>query len=206
MKNDFIDNATTSLDGHVLVKDMDSGEVLLDKHNAINYLNVAIAVASLFAGRTDEQTGTGYGIAKIAYGNGGSIVDETTGSIQYLAPNTNTTTGQLHKKTHEKSVANVDTENKIDVQFFENQPYSDIIITSTLDYSEPAQIIDQNGDVVKQDDLDNAAEFDGPYVFDEIGLITDSGLYLTHLTFHPIQKSTNRKIQIIYTLRIKAGG
>lgn len=196
MKNDFIDNATTSLDGHVLVKDMDSGEVLLDKHNAINYLNVAIAVASLFAGRTDEQTGTGYGIAKIAYGNGGSIVDETTGSIQYLAPNTNTTTGQLHNKTYEKSVANVDTENKIDVQFFENQPYSDIIITSTLDYSEP------NG----QDELDNAIAFEDNYVFDEIGLITDSGLYLTHLTFHPIQKSANRKIQIIYTLRIKAGG
>lgn len=196
MKNDFIDNATTSLDGHVLVKDMDSGEVLLDKHNAINYLNVAIAVASLFAGRTDEQTGTGYGIAKIAYGNGGSIVDETTGSIQYLAPNTNTTTGQLHKKTYEKSVANVDTENKIDVQFFENQPYSDIIITSTLDYSEPND----------QDELDNAIAFEDNYVFDEIGLITDSGLYLTHLTFHPIQKSANRKIQIIYTLRIKAGG
>jgi hypothetical protein len=196
MKNDFIDNATTSLDGHVLVKDMDSGEVLLDKHNAINYLNVAIAVASLFAGRTDEQTGTGYGITKIAYGNGGSIVDETTGSIQYLAPNTSTTTGQLHNMTYEKSVANVDTDNKIDVQFFENQPYSDIIITSTLDYSEP------NG----QQDLDNAVEFEGDYVFDEIGLITDSGLYLTHLTFHPIQKSANRKIQIIYTLRIKAGG
>ena len=196
MKNDFIDNATTSLDGHVLVKDMDSGEVLLDKHNAINYLNVAIAVASLFAGRTDEQTGTGYGITKIAYGNGGSIVDETTGSIQYLAPNTNTTTGQLHNKTYEKSVANVDTENKIDVQFFENQPYSDIIITSTLDYSEPND----------QQDLDNAIAFEDNYVFDEIGLITDSGLYLTHLTFHPIQKSANRKIQIIYTLRIKAGG
>jgi len=196
MKNDFIDNATTSLDGHVLVKDMDSGEVLLDKHNAINYLNVAIAVASLFAGRTDEQTGTGYGITKIAYGNGGSIVDETTGSIQYRAPNTDTTTGQLHNKTYEKSVANVDTDNKIDVQFFENQPYSDIIITSTLDYSEP------NG----QQDLDNAQEFEGDYVFDEIGLITDSNLYLTHLTFHPIQKSANRKIQIIYTLRIKAGG
>ena len=196
MKNDFIDNATTSLDGHVLVKDMDSGEVLLDKHDAINYLNVAKAIASLFSGRIDEQTGTGYGITTIAYGNGGSIVDETTGSIQYRAPNTDTTTGQLHNKTYEKSVANVDTDNKIDVQFFENQPYSDIIITSTLDYSEP------NG----QQDLDNAQEFEGDYVFDEIGLITDSNLYLTHLTFHPIQKSANRKIQIIYTLRIKAGG
>jgi len=196
MKNDFIDNTTTSLDGHVLVKDMDSGEVLLDKHNAINYLNVAVAIASLFAGRIDDVSKKGYGITKIAYGNGGSIVNETTGGLQYRAPNTDTTSGQLQNKTYEKSVANVDTDNKIDVQIFENQPYSDIIITSTLDYSEP------NG----QQDLDNAEEFEGDYVFDEIGLVTDSELYLTHLTFHPIQKSANRKIQIIYTLRIKAGG
>lgn len=196
MKNDFIDNTTTSLDGHVLVKDMDSGEVLLDKHNAINYLNVAVAIASLFAGRIDDVSKKGYGITKIAYGNGGSIVNETTGGLQYRAPNTDTTSGQLQNKTYEKSVANVDTDNKIDVQIFENQPYSDIIITSTLDYSEP------NG----QKDLDNAEEFEGDYVFDEIGLVTDSELYLTHLTFHPIQKSANRKIQIIYTLRIKAGG
>jgi hypothetical protein len=36
-------------------------------------------------------------------------------------------------------------------------------------------------------------------------LVTDSGHFLTHIVFHPIQKSMNRKIQVIYTLRISAG-
>ena len=45
------------------------------------------------------------------------------------------------------------------------------------------------------------------FTFNELGLKTKGtsglgkGLLLTHTIFHPVQKSTNRLIQIVYTLR-----
>jgi hypothetical protein len=43
----------------------------------------------------------------------------------------------------------------------------------------------------------------GTYVFDELALYTANSTMLTHVIFHPVQKSANRKIQVIYTLRIR---
>jgi hypothetical protein len=73
--------------------------------------------------------------------------------------------------------------------------FSDIVITSTLDYGEP----------IGQAALDDTADLEGDFVFDEIGLVSQQGRLLTHLIFHPVQKSANRKIQIVYTVRISVG-
>ena len=48
-------------------------------------------------------------------------------------------------------------------------------------------------------------------MFDEIGLFTfptdgsdiDTSTMLTHVIFHPVQKSQNRIIEIVYTVRIQ---
>ena len=47
------------------------------------------------------------------------------------------------------------------------------------------------------------------FIFNELGLKSkgiagrNSGYLLSHIVFHPVQKSANRVIQIIYTLRIR---
>jgi len=67
-----------------------------------------------------------------------------------------------------------------------------------LDYSEP----------VGQEAFDNSQDMDGNFVFDELGLKsyspTGEGKLLTHVVFHPVQKSLNRLLQIDYTIRIQS--
>ena len=67
-----------------------------------------------------------------------------------------------------------------------------------LDYGEP------NG----QDAFDTASATDSAYVFDELGLRSyspdGSGKLITHVIFHPVQKSLNRLIQIDYTVRVQS--
>ena len=59
-----------------------------------------------------------------------------------------------------------------------------------------------------QDAVDNATNADSLYVFDELGLVSYSpsgqGRLLTHVIFHPVQKSLNRLIQIDYTVRVQS--
>ena len=192
------DNSKVSVEGHVLIKDFDSGEILLDKYNAINFQNFALAVAKTMANQLAD--GKGYCISKLAFGYGGTTVD-ASGNITYNEPKVSGETSKgLYTASKDNSVSPaVDLQVAVTtftVNDADNQPYSDLECKVVLDYNFPA-------DAATVDDYDStdSAEF----VFDEIGLITDAGTYLTHLIFHPIQKSKNRKLEIIYTLRIRAG-
>ena len=73
-----------------------------------------------------------------------------------------------------------------------------MFITCLLDYGEPSG----------QDAFDNSTNADGTYIFDELGLksysTTGNSRLLTHVIFHPVQKSLNRLIQIDYTVRIQS--
>jgi len=198
MENNLKDNASALVEGHVLIKDIDTGEVLLNKHNAINFTNMALAMARVLGGEVDSESGLSYVIKKMAFGNGGTLIDGT-GTIEYRSTNTDTEAGALYNKTYEKLVDGTDailpSENTTVVQKFDGLVYSDIVITSTLDYTEPAA----------QATVDNSTNLTGNFAFDEIGLITETGSYISHIIFHPIEKSANRKIQVIYTIRIRAG-
>lgn len=194
----FNDKTTIQVDGHVLIKDVDTDEILLDQHNAINYENISQAIVRLLA---NNQVGSNHDfINKMHFGNGGSSVDGS-GTVTYLSPNTNSATGTLHNKTFEKIVdandAGVDTSttNTMTTSHTSGNLYSDLIVTCTLNYSEPSG----------QDTLDNSTSTNGTYIFDELGLYTATGNLLTHIIFHPIQKSANRQIQVIYTVRVRAG-
>ena len=194
MKQIVDDNSMLGMDGHVLIRDIDTGEVLLNKHNAINFYNMSIALSSLLAKKEDDALGA-FNIATLELGNGGTTIDGS-GNVFYKTPNVATTNSTLYAQTYSKNVvpAVADVQNKIDVTTHAGQVYSDTVVTATLLYAEPAA----QGAI----DNDNGA---GSYVFDEMALQTASGKCLTHLIFHPIEKSANRQLEIIYTIRITAG-
>ena len=187
----------TNIRGFLKIHDPVTGEVFVDKNNAIHYENISICMANTLADRN-----TGY-IYKMAFGNGGSAVDPT-GVITYLPPNTTGQNASLYNETYSKvvddnSAANPDPSNNyLTVLHTSGQVYTDIVTTCLLDYGEPAG----------QQAFDNSTNFNGEYVFDELGLQCWNGsatnlLLITHVIFHPVQKSLNRQIQIDYTLRIQ---
>jgi len=87
----------TSIQGFLKVYDPQSGEVFVDKKNAIHYENISICMANTLA---DRNTGFIY---KMAFGNGGSAVDPT-GVITYLPPNTTGQNASLYNETYSKVV------------------------------------------------------------------------------------------------------
>ena len=183
--------------GHIKITDRNTGEILEDKDNAVNYEAISLAMAN-----TLSDQGSGW-IYQMAFGNGGSAVD-STGVITYLPPNVTGENASLYNQTYQKivdgnSAANLDPlNNNMTVLHTPGTVYTDILVTCLLDYGEPAG----------QQAFDNSTNFNGDYVFDELGLQcwngSASNLFLiTHVIFHPVQKSLNRQIQIDYTLRIQ---
>lgn len=199
MKHTF----TIGVEGFLKIHDPNTGEVLLDRRNSINYENISEAMALTLADR-------GYGqIYQMAFGNGGASID-SSGLITYLPPNTTGQNAGLYNQTYAKIVddtliSNTDpSRNKMTINHVAGKTYTDILVQCLLDYGEPSG----------QQAFDNSTSSnDAAYTFDEIGLLANWGTdgtgapmtrLLTHVIFHPIQKSLNRQIQIDYTVRIQA--
>ena len=195
----FNDMSGLALRGHIKITDVtdpENKEVLIDKSNAIHYENISIALAQSIA-----DSGQGF-IYEMAFGNGGTTVDPT-GIITYLSPNSTGSNASLYNETYSKVVddrssVNTDpTRNYIETRHVTGTNYTDVFITCLLDYGEPSD----------QLAFDNVNNNSNAYVFDELGLksysSTGNSLLLTHVIFHPVQKSLNRLIQIDYTVRIQ---
>lgn len=189
--------------GHIKISDVtdkDRPIVLIDKPNAIHYENMSEAIAFALSHR-DQLF-----MYEMHFGNGGTAVD-STGVITYLVPNTTSQGADLYNPTYYKVVDDTDTSNnpdtsnnKMEVRHIAGNPYSDIIITCLLDYGEPGT----------QSVFDNSTSLNDTYTFDELGIkaraldgTPGAGKLLTHVIFHPVQKSLNRLIQIDYTVRIQ---
>jgi hypothetical protein len=183
--------------GHIKIFDPQTQEILVNKRNAIHYENMSIAMAESLG-----NEGQGY-ISTMALGNGGTSVDPT-GIITYLTPNSTGANASLYNETYTKivddrNVNNTDpARNKIEIRHLSGTSYTDIVVSCLLDYGEP------DG----QQAFDTATGSDNAYVFDELGLksysATGEGRLLTHVIFHPVQKSLNRLIQIDYTVRVQS--
>jgi hypothetical protein len=185
------------IEGHIKIYDPVSKEIYINKRNAIHYENMSIALAESIG-----NSGQGF-IYQMAFGNGGTAVDPT-GIITYLTPNSSGANASLYNETYSKVVNdrssnNVDpTRNYVESRHVTGTNYTDVFVSCLLDYGEP------DG----QSAYDNTNNNESAYVFDELGLksYSSSGnsLLLTHVIFHPVQKSLNRLIQIDYTVRIQS--
>jgi hypothetical protein len=188
------------IDGFLKIYDPNNGEVFVDKHNAIHYENISISLAETLANKNQGW------IHIMSFGNGGSNVDPT-GVITYLPPNVTGQNNDLYNETYTKivnnnSAANEDpVNNRLTVLHTTGKLYTDVLVSCLLDYGEPPG----------QANFDNSTDFSGEFVFDELGLKAfdpdnpedNKGRLLTHVIFHPVQKSLNRQIQIDYTVRIQ---
>jgi hypothetical protein len=191
--------------GHIKITDVtepDNHIVLQDKSNAIHYENISAALAYMLANKGQNF------IYEMHFGNGGTSVDPT-GVITYLPPNTTGQSSNLYNATYSKVVddtaaANTNpTKNYIQVRHIPGTVYTDILVSCLLDYGEPAG----------QSAFDNSQTLTDTFTFDELGLfgsstdgssgLTTTGPMLTHVIFHPVQKSLNRLIQVDYTVRIQ---
>ena len=200
-----------NISGHILIRDKDTGEEIVNKRNAIHYGNLGYLIANSIGKGTSATSGVAPNdyVHFMAFGNGASSVD-SAGKVLYKSTNTSETRetdATLYRKTYAKAVsdteANTDrTNNKIEV--IEGSGFTDLKVTCTLGLNEPSG----------QDNFDTSATNDGDYIFDELGLMTytagdnattasSSSELLTHVVFHPVQKSFNRIIEVVYTLRIQ---
>jgi len=187
------------IEGHIKIWDPESKTVYINKRNAIHYENISIALANSIA-----NSGNGF-VYEMAFGNGGTAIDPT-GIITYLTSNSSGSNASLYNQTFQKvvnqnSVNNKDpSRNFIEVRHVTGTNYTDVFVTCLLDYGD--------GNTSGQQAFDNTTDANGSFVFDELGLksysASGSSLLLTHVIFHPVQKSLNRLIQIDYTVRIQS--
>ena len=203
------EEGSVKMTGHLLIRDKETGEVLVDKDNAIHHGNMALVIANALSYYTTSNSGIYY----MAFGNGGSDV-LSTGEIKYKNTNTSSVqeeSAQLYNRTYQKIVAKaVESDAKNNIQVIStSSDYTDLKITCTLDFGEPSG--QMASDTASGND--NPANADTTYVFDELGLYSfnapqgqadvKSARLLTHVIFHPVQKSMNRVVEIVYTIRIQ---
>lgn len=201
----MIDSTSINIDGHVKIWDPNTQEVFVSKHNAINPEAMTMVIATMLQGNNNSY------IYEMHLGNGGLIIDET-GNITYNDVTDNLSTGieaGLYNPTYFKVVDTFDTinntdivNNKVVVSHTSGLSYTDLVVTCTLEELEPNSSSENSL-------VEGGEEFAGDYIFNELGLKSrgsegkNTGYLLSHIVFDPVQKSANRVVQIIYTLRIR---
>jgi hypothetical protein len=188
---------TTTVKGHVLIKDGKTGEVLLDKNNAVHNKNMALAIARGLANADAADAIGNHQVYKIKLGNGGSDIDSLLG-ITYLPPNITGDTADLYNPTYfeilDEEQTGTPSENTVSHLPSPTDDTSIVIATATIAAGEPTG-----------QDLSDTPPDPNPnsqYAFDELGLFTYDDKLLTHIIFSPILKTSNRELVITYTLTI----
>lgn len=198
----------TSISGHLKISDPNSGEVFVEKSNAIHFGNISFAITNAL-----EGSAAGH-ITFMAFGSGGTSID-SSGNISYRSPNTSNlqdASAEPYQTTFWESLA--DTGNSI-ATVVGTSNFSDLTSTVLIGFGEP----DNSSPEFTQSAIDTATTTNDTYTFDELALFTGTtmgtlgptfdfapdGRMLTHVIFHPVQKAANRELQIEYTIRVQMG-
>ena len=181
-----MENLKVNITGHVLIKDIQTGDIVLNQNNDIHKENMSVALVSVLENTKTSSNNVGI-IKNIVFGNGGTETNDE-GNINYRHTRVNNISDTLYNEIfHDGSNSSDrisidnnlddDSENNVISRHIDGESFSDIVITCTLN-----PIMSE-------------------FVFDELGLLSNKGRLLTHLIFRPITKNSNRKFEIIYTLR-----
>ncbi len=239
----MLQNIPVSITGHVVIKDADTDEILVDTFNDVLFGNMSTALAHALIGDS------GSFLYYIGFGNGGAFVN-SAGTIGYknslggptsLVKNPNANlynTIYVKKLSNEAtSIGNYDANSRAYIPSANSATnYEDIVVNVVLGYNEPP-IATTGSTTITQTAIDNSSfigstgaigQTNSELVFNEIALYAGSStalignntattadviaftesqekLMITHAIYHPVQKSGNRQLNIIYTLRIQMG-
>lgn len=190
------DSPRMIIKGHVKIIDLNTQEVLVEDSNDIHPENMSNALAQAISGNNSGV------ISSMRFGNGGTSIVQAQDLINYRRPNTQGLV-ELYNQTYSKNIneatdPTVDSfYNSVKTIHISGQIFSDIVCTCTLGLNEPS-------DAGTNDRTQIAGiETKEKYLFDELGLYDTEGKHLTHIIFHPVEKSKNRVLQVIYTVRIQ---
>ena len=221
----MFDTSTANIKGHITIADAETGDILVDKPNAIHFGNISTKIAEALIGKPSSF------IAYMAFGNGGVTVDNT-GQIIYNEPNVSNTkvpSAQLYNTAFVYEIKNYNADNQSNATRDANtgggvNNYEDItiVVTLTSDMPNNQMLIDiadgSNGETATNTDfvfneialytgVKNKGNLTDPS--DITGFLTDTSenrpTMITHVVFHPVQKSQNRTLEITYKLRIQMG-
>lgn len=195
----MFDNSNISAVGYFKIKDITDKEneiVLVDKCNAIHTGNMVYCIAQQMVGQDSANT---HAFGWFAFGDGGSEINNT-GSITYRPTNTTKNRNELadlYNRVYFKRIGQEGVSYRVSN-----------IVHSTSICDVKINIILQQGEPSGQLPMDNTTEFTDKFVFDEFGLFSnansiDDSYMLTHVVFHPVQKSLNRVYEIDYTIRFE---
>ncbi len=206
-------NLPVHIVGDVLIKDRATGEVLVDKSNAIHPANMATALARGLSNGANSQ------IFKLKLGNQGTFIDSSQ-QIVFRTPAfsaTSNTTDDLYNATYVEIVDDSDTGvgvgNSVTFTNIPSSTSTRVIVTCVVTANEAVNRPTDGDDAESADGLDPESATEGEFFFDELGLFTNGTgspsvledaeeLMLSHLIFSPIEHTGNRELTIVYSLTI----
>jgi hypothetical protein len=180
---------TTKIKGHVRAFYKDNNEVVIDKFNAVHPQNMATVIARGLANDPNQQ------IFKIVLGNGGTDINSSQ-NIVYNTPNIIGTNASLYNETYSEIIDELSGAPSGNSVISANSNENDsafVICTVQLSSNEPSGQASTDG---------VTTDPNSPFTFDELGLMTQDGLLLSHIVFNPIEKNAQRELIISYTLTI----